>query len=123
MLLGAPHGLCNTGALLRPWPAFFAFRMLPLYSSKLAEQLLLPLGQMGGGFDHDMHNLIPASFAPQGRHAAPTQRQPVTSLGATGDSERLWTVERWHFNIGAQRCLGKGNRDLAMHLRAVTLEE
>src|SRR5882724_2480186 len=78
---------------------------------------------MGGGLDQAMHNLIPASFAPQCGHAAPTQRQSVTGLGPTGDGERLWTVERRRFNIGTQGCLGKGNRYLAMNLRAVTLKE
>src|SRR4029450_7134766 len=87
------------------------------------QQLFLPLGQMGRGFDHDMDNLWPTPFPAQFRHAAPTECQSITGLGPPGDSERLWTMERWYFNLGPEGCLGKGNGYLTMNLCTTTLEE
>src|SRR5215831_19891477 len=78
---------------------------------------------MGRGFDHDMDDLRPTPFPAQFRHAASTQGQSITSLGSTGDGERLWTMQRRYFNLGTEGCLGKGNWYLAMNLRTVTLEE
>src|SRR5439155_8459506 len=77
---------------------------------------------MGGGFDRDMDDLWPTPF-PQFRHAAPTQCQSIAGLSSTGDGERLWTMERRYFNLGAEGCLGKGKRHLEMYLRAATLEK
>ena len=92
-------------------------------STSLRTRAHLRGGRLSGGGATDR---LPACLATLSVSAnVRQQKTPESSagLGPTGDREHLGTMERRYFNLGAQGCLGKGNRYLEMDLCTVTLEE
>src|SRR5208337_4280656 len=90
---------------------------------ELPEQLLLSGRQVPRGLDHDLDQLVTPTAAADIGHAAPLDPDHLAALCAARNHDLLGSVERGVLDLGAQRGLGKADRDLGEEVVPPPLEK
>src|SRR4030095_11266108 len=93
-------------------------------SGELLEQLLLFLAELLRGEDLDRNEQVaPSTASRHVGHAAPAHPEGRAGLRAFRDGERLLAVERWNSDWTSECRCRVLQRNLAVQIVAVTLEE
>src|SRR4051794_1905854 len=90
---------------------------------ELPEQLLLPGGEVLGGLDHDLDQLVAAAPAADVGHPPRPDPQDLAALGPAGHVQVFGAVERGDFDLGAEGRLGEADGHLAPEVVPLPLEE
>ena len=90
---------------------------------QLAEQSLFLFAEFLGDFDDDLDEQIAEAAAARVGHAFAAELEDGAGLRAGGDLDFAAAIERGHFERGAERGLGVGNRHAANEVLAIALEQ
>src|SRR5690606_28253387 len=92
-------------------------------TAKLLEQLALTLGQVDRRFDRHAAHQVARSTAAHRRDALAAQAEQLAGLGAFRNLQLDPAIQGRHFQLAAERRVGEADRNLAVQVLAVTLED
>src|SRR6266566_3004402 len=100
----------------------FVFQILVLHVRELLEQAPLFSGQTGGRYNCNRDEKITTAPAAQHRHPLALQAKHRSGLRAYGNFQRLFTVESFYRNLGAQGSLCESDRDRGVKIASLAFE-
>jgi len=90
---------------------------------KFLQELLLALREVGRSPDDDPHDLVSMAMPLQSRESGLLDGERFTRLGPLGYGEHVCAVEGRDLDFSAERCLDKGDGNLAEDVIPVAFEE